>query len=300
MTAVLRVAQILCSQAQTEMKRAAAEWWSHWLGAGSAPLSRQAGRRWTRAHLTPGAGAAGVDVVGEPAGQASRVAPDGSVLTVLAEQAAAGIASAECLALVPLLRKTLKCAAPRPAPVGAAWTRPSVSTIRYLPCMHALAHEPARQNRDAGGCAKRRGRAARARCVPAWRMVEAGGCAPAGCGGCWARPRAAASRTPRSARSPPRWTPRPRCSRAPPRWPPRARPRSRSGRARARWTRAPTPARPTRSGWPATACWCGTNTRSIVRRAVRRAAAFCAPAGVAEAASVAGSPACAPAHAGRE
>ena len=49
-------------------------------------------------------------MVGELAGQASRVAPDGSVLTVLAEQAAAGIATAECLALIPLLRKSLKCA----------------------------------------------------------------------------------------------------------------------------------------------------------------------------------------------
>lgn len=52
---------------------------------------------------------AGMDVVGEPAGRASQVAPDGSVLTVLAEQSAAGIATAECLALAPLLRKTLKC-----------------------------------------------------------------------------------------------------------------------------------------------------------------------------------------------
>lgn len=48
-------------------------------------------------------------MVGEPAGRASQVAPDGSVLTVLAEQSAAGIATAECLALAPLLRKTLKC-----------------------------------------------------------------------------------------------------------------------------------------------------------------------------------------------
>ena len=53
-------------------------------------------------------------MVGELAGQASRVAPDGSVLTVLAEQAAAGIATAECLALIPLLRKSLKCACAAP------------------------------------------------------------------------------------------------------------------------------------------------------------------------------------------
>jgi len=93
----------------------------------------------------PGAGAAGVDVVGEPVGQASRVAPDGSVLTVLAEQAAAGIASAECLALVPLLRKTLKCAAPRASHAcGRCLDRPPDPSIRHLPCMHAVVHELAR------------------------------------------------------------------------------------------------------------------------------------------------------------
>lgn len=63
-----------------------------------------------KSHSQPGWGAAGVDVVGEPAGQASQVAPDGTVVTVLAEQAVAGIATAECLALIPLLRKSLKCA----------------------------------------------------------------------------------------------------------------------------------------------------------------------------------------------
>lgn len=49
-------------------------------------------------------------MVGEPAGRASQMAPDGSIITVLAEQSAAGIATAECLALAPLLRKALKCA----------------------------------------------------------------------------------------------------------------------------------------------------------------------------------------------
>jgi len=67
----------------------------------------------------PGAGAAGVDVVGEPV--------------------------AECLALVPLLRKTLKSAAPRASHAcGRCLDQPPDPSIRHLPCMHAVVHELAR------------------------------------------------------------------------------------------------------------------------------------------------------------